>query len=534
MTRAIGLFALLTIVMTWPQARVIATEATPHQDVYFNLWRLEWFAHAVVTQPTRLFDANIFHPERDTLALSDAMIVEGIVAAPLIWARLPPVLAHNLLLLSAIALSGASMFALARYLTDGYAAAIVAGVIFAFAPYRFEHFMHMELEWTMWMPLAFLALHRLYDTGGMKYGAALGVCLGLQMLSSIYYGIFLAAAIALAAPLLVVRDRSVGLRAVLAPLAVAVAILVGVTALYARPYTRVRAKTGDRPVSEVNAFAAVPASYLAATPDNWLYGRSDRRERRTSGPERRLFPGAIATLLAAAGLLFVTPSRRSIVYLLLLVAAFEASLGFSGYSYRFLYQHVTVFRSLRAMSRLGAVVLMSVAILAAYGYRAVVVARSSWKRNGVVAIVVLALLVEYRVTLTLVPYPNAAPELYRMLRAQPPGVVLECPAPHADALPGDDARYAYMSTFHWFPLVNGYSGVYPPSYLYRLERLRDFPGDVSIRQMQADGVQYVIVHRAAYSETELSAIRTRLESTGMAELGTYSDGSAPATLFRWP
>ena len=84
MMRAIGLFALLTVLMTWPQARVIRTEATPHQDVYFNMWRVEWFAHALATDPSRLFDANIFYPEPDTLALSDAMVIEGTMAAPFV------------------------------------------------------------------------------------------------------------------------------------------------------------------------------------------------------------------------------------------------------------------------------------------------------------------------------------------------------------------------------------------------------------------------------------------------------------------
>jgi len=274
MTRAVGLFALLTVVMTWPQARVLGTAATPHQDVYFNMWRLEWFAHAIVAQPSGLFDANIFHPEPDTLALSDAMIVEGAAAAPLIWTGLPPVLVHNLLLLGAIALSGVAMFALARYLTESRAAAIVSGIIFAFAPYRFEHIMHMELEWTMWMPLGFLMLHRLYDTGRMKYGAAVGGCLGLQMLSSIYYGVFLAVSIALAALLLMVRDRAVPLRVLLAPLSVGAAIAMVVSAIYARPYMRVHARAGDRPASEVTQFSAVPASYLAATPNNWLYAEN--------------------------------------------------------------------------------------------------------------------------------------------------------------------------------------------------------------------------------------------------------------------
>ena len=174
MTRAIGLFGLLTVLMTWPLALVIRTEATPHQDVYFNMWRIQWFAHALATAPSHLFDTNIFYPERDTLALSDAMLVQGTAGAPFVWMGVRPVLLHNLLLLAAIALSGAAMFALARYLTGSRAAGIVAGIVFAFAPYRFEHIMHMELQWAMWMPLAFLALHRLYDTGRMKYGLALG------------------------------------------------------------------------------------------------------------------------------------------------------------------------------------------------------------------------------------------------------------------------------------------------------------------------------------------------------------------------
>ena len=96
------LFVALTVVMTWPQVEYLGTRARQHQDVYFNMWRLRWFAHALATAPSHLFDGNIFHPERRTLTYSDAMIVEGVVAAPLLWAGVPPVLVHNLLLLGAI------------------------------------------------------------------------------------------------------------------------------------------------------------------------------------------------------------------------------------------------------------------------------------------------------------------------------------------------------------------------------------------------------------------------------------------------
>ena len=204
----LGLFGLLTIVATWPQARHLSSQAPLHQDVYFNMWRLRWFAHALVTPSAHLFDANIFYPELRTLALSDAMIVEGIAASPLVWAGTKPLLVQNLLVLGAMAASGAAMFALARYLTGSRGAAVVAGIVFAFAPYRFEHIMHMELQWAMWSPLAFLALHRTFDTGDWKYGLATGACVALQVLSSIYYGMFLASLIAIAAVLLIVRDRT--------------------------------------------------------------------------------------------------------------------------------------------------------------------------------------------------------------------------------------------------------------------------------------------------------------------------------------
>lgn len=529
--RAIGLFALLTVVMTWPQARVLSTDATPHHDVYFNMWRLEWFAHAIHTQPSHLFDTNIFYPERDTFALSDAMIVEDVVAAPLLWSRMPPVLVHNLLLLGAIALSGASMFALARYLTGSRAAGLVAGIAFAFAPYRAEHMMHMELEWTMWMPLAFLALHRLFDTGRARYGVGAGAAVALQMLSSIYYGIFLAALLALSALLLIARDRSVSIRVLLAPLAVGAVIAVAVAALYARPYMRVHQRTGDRAVNEIEQFSAVPLSYLAVTPNNWLYGPPHGR---SAGPERRLFPGAIVLLLAGAGLLLVPPSRRAIVYVILLVVAFEASLGLRGYTYTFLYDHVFVFRGLRAIARLGVFVLMCAAVLAAYGYRVIAAGMRPVTRRVLLAIVAVAMLVEYRATPELVPFPNEAPLLYRAFRSQPKGIVLELPAPHPNALPGDDAEYTYMSTFHWLPLVNGYSGMYPPSYLARLGQLQDFPSDRSLRQIHDDGVTYVIVHQRSYSMEALSRIGERLREVGMVELGTFADGTGQATLYRVP
>lgn len=524
--RPILLFAGLTIVMTWPQAAHIGTRALDHQDVFFNMWRFAWFAHALATAPAHLLDGNVFYPEVRTLTFSDAMPVESLVAAPLLWSGVPAVLVHNLLLLGAIVLSGAGAYVLARRLTGSAAAGVTAGIVFAFAPYRFEHFMHMELQWTVWTPWAFWALDRTLETGERRFGVLTGASVALQMLSSVYYGIFLATELGLCALLLVLSQRQ-RLRAVARSLAIGGAIAAAVSVAYAMPYLHTKKQMGGRDQSQILEYSARPSSYLVATESNYLYGQRPGRR------ERRLFPGLVPCLLAVFGLLAARPTRQAIVYLLALVLAFEMSLGFYGYSYRFLYAHVPVFEGLRAPARLGIFVVFFLGLLAAYGHAALEqVLPRTWRRVAAVVIPV-ALLLEYWVApLPLIAYPNAAPPLYAWLARQPRAVVLELPVPHPDTLPGDEARYSYMSTFHWMPLANGYSGFYPASYLSRLEALRRFPDDIAIARLRADGVRYVIVHAASYSPDTLGQLLSRMAmSPSFRQLGRFNDGRAEASVF---
>lgn len=129
-------------------------------------------------------------------------------------------------------------------------------------------------------------------------------------------------------------------------------------------------------------------------------------------------------------------------------------------------------------------------------------------------------------------YPNTAPPLYTWLAQQPRGVVLELPAPEPDSLPGDDPRYAYMSTFHWMPLSNGYSGFYPASYLSRLMVLHSFPSEASLIRLRADGIRYVVVHPAAYPPDVGGELLSRIVvSPALLQLGVFPDGRSTAVVF---
>jgi hypothetical protein len=522
-----GLFVVLTGVMTWPQPLVIATGAMDHQDIYFNVWRLRWIAHALWTSPLRLFDANIFFPERGVLAYSDAMLLEGVIAAPLLLAGLPPMLVHNLMLLGAIVASACGAFVLARHVYGSDLAGLIAGIVFSLAPYRFEHYMHMELQWTVWMPWAFWALQRTIETGRLRMGVLTGIFAALQVLSSIYYGIFLSILLAVVGGVQILTVRGRSWLPIVRALAAGALIAGAVSWAYSIPYERASARVGSREPAEVTMFSARPHDYLVAPADNLLYG-----DRSPGRPERRLHPGLLPVLLGLAALLLVPPRPVVIAYLVGAAAAFELSLGMYGAVYPVLYEHVTVLQGLRAPARASVLCLLFLGVLAGGGASHI----AAPLRRRVAAPVSIAfvgiLLLEYWVApLRLVPYHNTPPPLYVWLEKQPPGVVAEFPMPEPEGLPGKEFVYAYMSTFHWKPLINGYSGYYPPSYVGLLARVADFPEPRAIEALRNAGVAYLIVHPEGVQDPKQIRIVERLTAAGLPWLASLDDGEGEAAVF---
>jgi hypothetical protein len=524
---AIVFFTAIAALMTWPQVTLFTTHAADHTDVYFNMWRISWVAHALRSAPSTLFDGNIYYPEPNTLAFSDAMLVEGLIGAPLLWAGVRPVLVHNSLLLGAVIASAVGVFVLVERLTRNRAAAVIAGIIFAFAPYRFEHDMHLELQWTAWMPWALWAVHRTIDTGRWLHGLQAGLFVALQMLSSVYYGVFLAAILPLVGGVLLLSvPRAQTLRALRA-LALGAAVAAIVCSVYAVPYLAASRQVGGRSIEEISKFSARPSDYLVATPDNRIYGGLFE-----APSERRLFPGIVPVLLAIAGLLLRRPTPVAVAYLIGLVVAFEMSLGLHGYTYRFLHEHVPVLAGLRAPARLGIFVVFFLAVLAAHGYAALHDAVSATARRVLAVVIPCALLIEYAAfPRQLVPYENVPPQVYAFLARLPPGVLAEFPMPSVNTVPGPDARYAYMSTFHWHRLVNGYSGYHPASYLRRLDHLQSFPDRSSLEVLRRAGVTYVLVHLSDY-ESEQQLLLQLQTHPELVVQGRLNDGRGRAILYR--
>lgn len=519
---ALGLVTLLTAFVTWPQVIRLGTHVATHQDPLLSTWRLAWIAHALRTDPGHLFDANIFYPEPRTLAYSDATLLEGALAAPLFWAHIRPIAIYNLFLLAGFVSSGVGLFVLARYLTGSARAALVGAAVFTMAPYRIEHFMHLELQWAVWMPLTFWAVHRAVAEGSWRFGALSGVLIACQLMSSVYYGVFLAMSTVVLVSMLLAVDPA-RIRRGVPVLALGVLIAVALTLPYARPYIENARALGARDIREVTLYSARPINYLAAPPQNWLWGWTADR---FGGYEAKLFPGVGALLLAGAALAR-RPRAVVLMYVALCAIAVELSFGFHGRLYPWLHAHLWVLQGLRAAVRFSIVTCCALAVLAAFGYCHLEerLVGNGRRASMLFAATLLLLALEAgSAPMSLMDVATPPPEVYRYVQTLQPGVLVELPMPAPWGLPGQDPQYMFWSTVHWNPLVNGYSGHVSPEYVKTLGIMLGFPGDASIERLKALKVRWVLIHESQYDHEPFTAMMLKLlVHPEFARGGTYRD-----------
>lgn len=521
------LFGALTVVMTWPQAAHMSTHVANSDDPLLSIWRISWIAHALPQRPLDLFNGNIFYPEPRTLAYSDSVLLQGLFAAPLIWAGVSSATAYNIVLLVSIALSGATMFLYARELTGNWRAAIVAGIVFAFAPFRFDHFHHLELQATIFIPLTLWWLERAFASGrAVDVYGAIG-SLACQVLSGIYYAVFLATALLIIIPLRVVALPPERRRRLVRPVVVGLVIASVVVGPYLGVYSLNRGALGDRSLDDVRLYSATLTNYLSTPTDNFVHGG-------WSGPlgqnERRLSPGLVALLLAFVGFGF---DRRRLTIALIGTIGIVISLGINTPVYQWLLDIGAPYRGLRVPARAAILVCTAVAALAAYGWSSIE-SHLKWKTvaSGLIASL---LLVEYATRLeSWLILPTQPAAVYRWLAERPRSVVVEFPVSTPDRLNViHDSLYMFGSTTHWQPILNGYSGYFPQSFFELLEHYRTFPDDRSMAYLKSRGVDLIVVHGGYMSPDRFGAITTGLVARDDVEaVAKFEERLGPDMVFR--
>ncbi len=173
-------YILLTLAMTWPAAGQLGTHLLGSgDDMWVHYWNNWWVKRVLQHGGNVYYTPLLFHPTGVSLVYHNFAWVN--IA---LWLVLEPltggVAAYNLVHLVHVPLCGLAMFALAHRLTGSHAAAFIAGLVYAFWPYRMLDTNHPNMVSTEGFPLLMLALWNLFRSGRpVRDGLIAGVLLAL-------------------------------------------------------------------------------------------------------------------------------------------------------------------------------------------------------------------------------------------------------------------------------------------------------------------------------------------------------------------
>jgi hypothetical protein len=609
---ALAAYLVIALVATWPLVRGLA------RDVPWDLgnpllvmWVLAWDCEQLlamlagdVSRAATFFDANIFHPAPLTLAYSEHFLGQAMQILPVYAITKNPILCYNLLFLSTFVLSGLGTYLLVREVTGDPRAAFVAGLLFAFAPYRMSQSPHLQVLSSQWMPFALYGLRRYFDSGRTRPLAGAAAALVAQNLSCLYYMMYFTPFAAAYVVWEVVQRRLWRRRRIVASLGVAAVAVLLLSAPLLLPYAAVRETLElNRTRGETVRYSADVHSYATAASGQILWGETVRAFPK---PEGDLFPGIAALTLALIGtavwrrqraesapepwpvfawilrlamvlhlaggmaalfyrrLVFdaglfrisignitqmflraailalllagISPTARARMwgflrtrgfFVFALVLAVWLSLGPAPRSlgvpislaapYGFLVEHVPGFDGLRVPARFAMIATLMLAILGGFG--AAVIGRWRLATPVLAAAGVLAVLEGLIVPMPThrISRPARAPAAYAAIaRESADAVVAELPLGQSEG----DLRAMFYWVAHRRPILNGYSGFFPPHYGLLTVALSDVPRHtrIALDALGEHGATLVLVHEDAWTGDHGARTTAALVENGAVEV----------------
>lgn len=476
-------------------------------DAPQGVWIVWWSANHLFDG--RLLDANVYYPHPKGLLYSEPLLVQGLLARPLLALFGEPVLAVNLLTILTFAMSAFAFHLLARNMVGSDRGAALGALVYAFSTYSLSQLARLQLVSLQWLPLALLSLHR-FVAGDRKRDAGLFALFSLlHGLSCLYYLSFYALTLAFVLPacLASLPGWRVGLRRLMLLSAVSLPAVLAL-ALLARPYIDLYDRygfTGEQPVFDLAGFLLPPAG-------GPLLGGL----RAPDAPGGQYFLGYLTLLVGLGGAVVAFRGRRQGrgalwfaygalgVTAILLAAGPEVRIldrkwapGLFSYLADF-----GPFGKLRELVRFSVLTQLALGLFAARAGAAL--AARLPRRTATLALLSLALLMvgeRWSIAFTRgteLPVGARLPPVYRWLADQPgqePLVELPVRPYRLTRLTSFDALY---STVHQKPTVFGRPSFFPPAYELLQWELRDFPDGRSFHLLSALGVRNVLVHPARW------------------------------------
>jgi hypothetical protein len=226
---------------------------------------------------------------------------------------------------------------------------------------------------------------------------------------------------------------------------------------------------------------------------------------------------AIAPRVPLATPLRVQRDDMALFYTLLLVACVWLSIGPPYGIWQYIYW-LPGLNFIRAPSRFMILGVLSLAVLAGFGFDWMTRRLTSGRRALLASVIAALLIAEFAVMpLPMTPQNPLLPAIDRWLATRPtPFVVAEVPVPDSASLTvreGQESEYILHSMAHWQKTVHGYSGLLPDSSDDLYKDLARFPDERTLEELRDLGVTYVVVHDPSIAGRIAAFPELKLEHT---------------------
>lgn len=558
---ALIFYSVMALVMTWPLAERMSHAIVGEigDNIYF-VWMIGWMQKAIFELGVNPFDVWFLnYPEGWSMAYTEITPAQLALALPFSFIG-GSTFAYNAAMLSSFVLSGLGMYLWVRHLTDSSAAGLVAGMIFAFLPYRFAHFLigHLNLSGTQWFPFYFMGFFDILLKRGAEGRGRLswkpvllaGISLGLIGLTSQYYlyMVLLLSGLIVFVYLLQRKDdvqvkttwgdklpvwmrrfldgglwkHLLGMGLISAPLVL----------LASAPYILLAGEGGlpDRGISIVRKYSASPTDFLLPSTDHFLFGQWVWEHfNRDLWIEGTLYIGIVAASLAILAWVRRKESGQVALQRLFLwggifalVLAMGTDLHWNAQSVEIpapgflagligrdripillpgyvLFYYFPLYAKLRALMRFGIFVLVFSSAAAGLGSAWLFRQVSGGRRMGLLLLILgLVFLDFYPGTYTEFDEISPRPVDYWLSQQPGDGAMVQMPFSLAE-----DQEHTYYTLTHGKAYIGGFFNAFPPEQYTRiLPLLATFPDVDSVDLIRELGVQYVLVDQDEYADAE--------------------------------
>jgi len=541
-------YTVLALILTWPLITQLSTHyAGNNEDLWVFQWDNWWTRYALLHGQDILFTPLQFYPIGVSLAAHSLSFYNSFLWIPLA-ALVGDIAAYNITILLTFILSGYTMFLLAEYLVNqgsgignqGTGAAprlpitdpqlsspnprslipaLLAGIVFAFAPYHFSQSLgHVSLASVQWFPLlALFALKTVRERRwrnviiiGLIIGLITATRLQFLVLGGVVFAIFVAVDWLVAR-----RDWTRGaLRRLLVAAVLGLLLSLPIVLPAAQLFTQ--AGSPDALIADEQTWGQTDlAAYFVPMTYHPIFGSLVQPLYMNFAKNQAWMPFLGYSVLALSIWGALKAKRRSVPWiaigLFLFIMALGPFLRVNGVAYENIKLPYALIgdkfplNTLRSPDRYNLLLPLALAVLVAFGANDILNRLKKPRPQKLMGLGIGALILfEYLGW----PYPTIAPlktsAFHQQLANDPePYAVLDIPLERSDT-----KYYLYYQTQHQHPLVQGRVARVPPEAFQLFNEIpllsawqktldEPRPADVGaqLAQLADRNVRYVIFHK---------------------------------------